>query len=77
MKMTFTTDEDLTQVADIYVVDICDARDTFPDNQVRQSMYMGWSALRRTGVEARTFEEWFAHIKQMPVIDLEEDSPKG
>jgi hypothetical protein len=76
--MTFVTSDGVEQVADIYVVDICEADDRFPDgSSTRKAMFMGWHALHRQGLEARTWDEWFPTVKNPPAIDLEEaDSPK-
>jgi hypothetical protein len=75
--MTFVTSDGVEQVAEIYVMDICEGQDAFPNSTTKQAMYMGWHALNRQGVEPRSFAEWFPTIRNVPDIDLEEvETPK-
>ena len=75
--MTFVTSDGVKQEAEIYVIDIIDSDEMFPNvGPTKKAMVMGWLALRRQGDETRSWDEWVRTIKNPPDIDVEDDDPK-
>jgi hypothetical protein len=74
--MTFVSPDGVEQSVDIYVIDQIEAIELFADKPARAGIYMGWHALHRQGLEERSWDEWFASLRKMPDIDMEEDDPK-
>jgi hypothetical protein len=50
---------------------MAEAEEHYPASQTKKGLYMGWSALRRDGIESREFIDWAVTIKKVPDVDLE------